>query len=129
MAAIFLMILAIGWAAARAQAPEVDLATLAANPSAYRGQIVRTCGWARNAFEDQSISVARNPYDKGGRPNPGLEVDWPERARHSDAGQAEWRCIAGRIEPTCGDIDPEDAEKLCISTASPYRWKIVEGAQ
>ncbi len=109
------------------QVPHVDLRALAANTSAYNGQVVRTCGWARNGFEDQSISVARQTRDAAGRPYPGFTMTWLESAPHTEHGQSEWRCITGRIEPVCPDLSPE---QICVTNAAPYwDWQIVQQAQ
>jgi hypothetical protein len=128
---MFLLFLVAIGASANAQVQEVDLGILAENPAAYRGLTVRTCGWARNAFEEQFISIARNPYSRSGSLRPGLGVDWSERARRTEQDQPEWRCIVGRVEPLCDPIEPKrpDAEIVCVSTGSPYQWKIIQIAQ
>ncbi len=121
------ILLVAACATVASQAQQVDLHTLAANASAHNGQIVRTCGWARNGFEDQSISVAEHTRDHAGRPNPGLTVTWLESAPLTEHGQAEWRCIAGRVQPVCPDLAPDE---ICITNASPYwDWEIVQQPQ
>ncbi len=102
--------------------PPVDLGALVANASAYDGQVVRTCGWARNGFEDQSISVAQQTAEDG-QVNPGLTVVWLDSARRTGS-RAEWRCITGRVEPVCPDLAPG---QVCVTNASPYwDWQIVQ---
>ena len=102
-------------ACASTQAPRIELAELAGSPESYRGQVVRTCGWATNAFEDVQITVSlgRGPEVRG------FEADWREGT--AAIVDPEWRCVTGRIEPICGDPDA-----LCISTGSPYTWVLIE---
>ncbi len=107
---------------------EVELSALATTPDTYEGAIVRTCGWARNNFEETWISIAQSAWGIDGTVNLGLEVDWPESARRTKRGSSEWRCIVGRIENSCPkpqNPDPAITEWVCISTGSPYKWKIV----
>lgn len=111
------ILLALCLAACTTPSGAVDLRTVATNPASYRGQIVRTCGYATNAFENISITVAPSRS----RETPGLEVHWKESAHR--IASPEWRCVTGRIEPTCGNAGPSD---ICVSTGSPYQWAIVE---
>ena len=108
-----------------AAATFIGLRKLAERPADYVGQTVRTCGWARNGFEEQWISVARYPYAPDGTIAPGFEVDWHKRAERTAQGESEWRCISGHVEPTCGPL-PETDTAVCVSTGSPYGWKIVQ---
>ena len=102
---------------------EVELDVLAQNPAAYVGQTVSTCGWARNAFEDMSISTTRAPIATETAPYHGLTVAWAPGSA-STSGGAEWRCVTGRVSGDCG---PSGAfAEDCSSNVSPYRWVIVE---
>ena len=124
MRAIVLAILVAGCVGVAGGQANVRLGLLAEHAREFQGQVVRTCGWARNAFEDHSISVAQSPYREGGGHNPGLAVTWSSEARRTETNAPEWRCITGRVAPLCGHEPGPD--ELCLSNASPYRWKMVE---
>lgn len=115
--------LALTGCAQSPRAAYVELRVLAENPAAYRGQQVRTCGWARNAFEDQSISISRTPRPSDGPPYSGLAVAWKPTSPATDQ-ESVWRCVEGRVSGDCGPAG-EFAEG-CHGNVSPYPWVIIE---
>jgi hypothetical protein len=102
---------------------DVDLRVLAQNPAAFRDQEVRTCGWARNAFEDMSISTTRIPVWTETAPYHGLAVAWLPRSARTN-GEAEWRCVTGRVSGDCGPTGAFAED--CRANVSPYPWVIIE---
>lgn len=119
MRASLFALLTAACVSAAPDAVRVDLASLAANAASYQGQLVRTCGWARNAFEDQSISVSR---DLSG---PGFTMWWRDDEPQTRPERPQWRCVTGQVEPVC-EPSP-DPEAICFTNASLYwDWKIVQ---
>ena len=102
---------------------DVDLRVLVRNPEAFRDQQVRTCGWARNAFEDMSIGIGRRPIGSEGAPYHGLAVAWAPGSA-STGGVSAWRCITGRVSGDCGPTGAFAED--CHANVSPYPWVIIE---
>ena len=87
--ALALTILVAGCVGVAGGQGNVRLSVLAEHPREFQGQVVRTCGWARNAFEDHSISVPQSPFRNGGGHNPGLAVNWSSEARRTERNTPE----------------------------------------
>jgi hypothetical protein len=92
----------------------VGLRDLAADPSAFNGQIVRTCGQASHWSHDNNIRLQARDY-KG----PGVGVQW--RPSTPLMVQAQYRCVTGEVRfQGCGG----DGENICLH--SQYDWYVVE---
>jgi hypothetical protein len=108
---------------------DIDLQQLVSHPQAHRGNVVHTCGWARNAFESAMLTTRKSwrdePYP------PGVGVNWLDDAPTTYATGPEWRCVTGRFDALCG-IAPEEepaptpSSVECVSTGHPYRWGITQ---
>ena len=87
---------------------------------AYRGQIFKVCGWATKSFENVQIT---NTREEGWRDIAiGFGVDWLETEPYTD--KPEWRCVTGKIIPTCGWDDYDDPDLICRSTGHGFEHKI-----
>ena len=98
----------------------LDLSKSYENATFKRGQIVKACGWATNAFENVQIT---NTRDEGWRKFAnGFGVDWLKAEPRTL--QPEKRCVTGEIIPTCGWEILDQPDEICLSTGHGFKYEI-----
>lgn len=101
---------------------QMSLAELVANPAAYEGREITTCGWALNRFEGMGLAVS----PKTESPDSSIAVGWlPDEPQIQDWAE---RCVTGVVEKMCANENPtapDGWEAICIGPGWSLRQTVL----
>lgn len=92
----------------------IELETLVASPLEFREQVVTTCGWATNQFENVKITTERRGFNRG------FGMRW--LPTEQETTRSQWKCVTGKIVPSCGWDTYGDPSIICVSTGHGFEF-------